>query len=163
MNLCSFYQHGNTYPSSPKAHWSHTQNCKTTVLGHYSIKTYSYFHLCTDGGVGVGRVKKSRLTRRKLVSQAKICLSLPNHTHRWGPIYSACLLIVVTQNSTVLLSVYQWTKHTFYDNCCESIENIRKKQEIANVAEIIFVPFFWKFWQAVRIVARAILHIFKVN
>jgi len=49
----SFYQHGNTSPTSPKAHWSHTQNRKTTVLGHFSIKTYS--HLCTEGGVGEER------------------------------------------------------------------------------------------------------------
>ena len=37
-------------------------------------------HLCTEGGVG--RVKKSRLTSRHLVSQAYIYLSFPNHTLR---------------------------------------------------------------------------------
>ena len=65
LELCicgSFYKHGNTTPSSPKAQWSHTQSRKTTVLGHFSIKTYS--HLCTEGGVGVGR-EKSRQSRNR--------------------------------------------------------------------------------------------------
>ena len=34
-----------------KAQWSNTKNRKTTVLGHFSIKTYS--HLFTVGGEGV--------------------------------------------------------------------------------------------------------------
>ena len=32
------HHHGNTSPSSPKAQWSHPQNRKTTVLGHFSVR-----------------------------------------------------------------------------------------------------------------------------
>ena len=66
LQLCicgSIYNHGNTSPSYPKAMWNNTQNRKNTVLGHYSIKTYS--HLWSGGWGG----RNSGLTSRQFMSQ----------------------------------------------------------------------------------------------